>query len=55
MVSEWMTNGNIAEYIKRNDAQRIQLVRESSSRRRTEADEPCSLSTVRRGCGIFTA
>ena len=29
MVSEWMTNGNIAEYIKRNDCQRMQLVREN--------------------------
>ena len=26
MVSEWMTNGNIVDYIKHNDAQRIRLV-----------------------------
>lgn len=31
MVSEWMENGNIIEYIKHNDAQRMQLVRGSSS------------------------
>jgi len=31
MVSEWMENGNIAEYIKRNDCYRMRLVRESSS------------------------
>lgn len=26
MVSEWMVNGNITEYIKRYDSQRMQLV-----------------------------
>lgn len=31
MVSEWMANGNIIEYIKHNDSQRMRLVRESSS------------------------
>ena len=35
MVSEWMPNGNISEYIKRNDSQRLQLVREDSSWLRT--------------------
>lgn len=27
MVSEWMTNGNILQYIDHNDSQRMQLVR----------------------------
>ena len=49
MVTEWMTNGNIAEYIKRNDCQRMQLVWKGSLWRRTVADEPDSLSTARRG------
>lgn len=31
MVSEWMPNGNITEYIKRNDSQRMQLVCNGSS------------------------
>jgi len=29
MVSVWMTNGNIMEYIKRNDSPRMELVREA--------------------------
>lgn len=35
MVSEWMSNGNIIEYIKHNESYRMQLVCESSSRQRT--------------------
>ena len=49
MVSEWMTNGNVSEYIKRNDSQRMQLVWKGSLWWRTVADEPDSLSTARRG------
>ena len=35
MVSEWMTNGNIAEYIKHNESYRTQLVRKNSLSGRT--------------------
>ena len=31
-VCLWMTNGNVIEYIKRNDSQRVRLVRRGSSR-----------------------
>ena len=55
MVSEWMPNGNIAEYIKWNDCQRMKLVRKSFSGWQIEADELCSSLTVRRGCDIFMA
>jgi hypothetical protein len=43
MVSEWMKNENIIEYIKHNDAQRMRLVRGVFCGDVTGTDEPCSL------------
>jgi serine/threonine protein kinase len=53
MVYEWMTNGNITEYIKNNESYRMQLVCDSSSRRRAGTDESHSSRTVLRGYNIF--
>lgn len=39
MISEWMPNGNIVEYIKHNESHRLQLVCKRSSYRHIETDE----------------
>lgn len=54
MVSAWMPNGNITEYTKNNESQRMELVCESASWCNSETNQFLSSSIVQGGCNIFT-